>query len=253
MNISPLDPPNIPEPRCDAARLHMAAEWLQRLSNESTHDKLIDEWINWSADPANPAAFERLNAIRQAAVSTHYRSLPDQSLSDISVAAVISTNYELWLRRILLYCHDRQLSRELLQDAVYATWKRWRAGQLKGLEQIPEYVFRVAMNSLKTYCRVAATQKHRIEAGELEELSGDREPGISVMEQEILTQLRNTICKMQSPVERELVDRFYLQDKDRDTICRDMGLSPLRFSTILSRARKRLFRLLESHGLRDLL
>jgi DNA-directed RNA polymerase specialized sigma24 family protein len=43
--------------------------------------------------------------------------------------------------------------------------------------------------------------------------------------------------------------RFYLDEDEKETICRDMGLSPLQFDKILHRARGRLRKLLEAGGL----
>jgi RNA polymerase sigma-70 factor (ECF subfamily) len=58
------------------------------------------------------------------------------------------------------------------------------------------------------------------------------------------------VIMSEMPAERDRVvlTRFYLQEDDKDVICRDLGLSPLHFDKVIFRARKRMKELLESHG-----
>ena len=50
--------------------------------------------------------------------------------------------------------------------------------------------------------------------------------------------------------DREILVRFYLQEEEKDAICRDLALEADQFDKVLHRARARLKELLESHGLR---
>jgi RNA polymerase sigma-70 factor, ECF subfamily len=62
-------------------------------------------------------------------------------------------------------------------------------------------------------------------------------------------QVKKVIREMSSPRDRAILVRFYLDEDEKETICRDMGLSPLQFDKILHRARGRLRKLLEAGGL----
>src|SRR5262249_37968305 len=64
------------------------------------------------------------------------------------------------------------------------------------------------------------------------------------------SQVKNVIRGMSSQRDRAILVRFYLDEEDKETICRDLGLSPLQFDKILHRARGRLRKLLEAEGLR---
>ena len=55
--------------------------------------------------------------------------------------------------------------------------------------------------------------------------------------------------ELNSPRDREILVRFYLQEEEKDAICRDLGLEADQFDKVLHRARARLKELLESHGL----
>ena len=50
--------------------------------------------------------------------------------------------------------------------------------------------------------------------------------------------------------DREVVKRFYLDEEDKDAICRDLGLSALHFDKVIFRARQRMRSLLEARGFR---
>src|SRR6185436_5403273 len=49
--------------------------------------------------------------------------------------------------------------------------------------------------------------------------------------------------------DREILVRFYLQEEEKEAICRDLALAPDQFDKVLHRARARLKELLEASGL----
>ena len=51
-----------------------------------------------------------------------------------------------------------------------------------------------------------------------------------------------------TPRDREIVRRFYLDEEEKEAICRDLGLSPLHFDKVIFRARQRMRKLLEERG-----
>jgi RNA polymerase sigma-70 factor (ECF subfamily) len=57
------------------------------------------------------------------------------------------------------------------------------------------------------------------------------------------------IRSMPSERDRRILVRFYLDEEDKDVICRELKLTPAQFASVLHRARLRLKDLLESHGI----
>jgi RNA polymerase sigma-70 factor (ECF subfamily) len=57
------------------------------------------------------------------------------------------------------------------------------------------------------------------------------------------------IASMGTPRDRLILTRFYLEEEDKDSICRDLSLDALQFDKVLHRARGRLKSLLEAQGL----
>src|ERR1700753_2408319 len=177
--------------------------------------------------------------------------LPQSALSQEAVAALIEKTYVGLRLLVARRCHDPHVAADLLNEAVVTTWAKWQAGKIERPEQIAGYVLQVTMTLLRNHRRaIAERPERRADAAKLQELAIDGEPGDETIEREIAVQVKKVIREMSSPRDRSILVRFYLDEEEKETICRDMGLSPLQFDKILHRARGRLRKLLESGGLR---
>jgi RNA polymerase sigma-70 factor, ECF subfamily len=171
-------------------------------------------------------------------------------LSQAEVAALIERNYVGLRLLVSRRCRDAHVAADLLNEAVLTTWAKWQAGKIERPEQIAGYVLQVTMNLLRNHRRsVGERPEKRADATKLQELPSDAEPGDETIEREIASQVKNVIRAMASQRDRAILVRFYLDEEDKDAICRDLGLSPLQFDKILHRARGRLRKLLESGGM----
>jgi RNA polymerase sigma-70 factor, ECF subfamily len=190
-------------------------------------------------------------ASQAAPASPHAtRARSTTPLSQADVAALIEQNYVGLRLLVARRCRDSQVAADLLNDAVCTTWAKWQAGKIERPEQIAGYVLQVTMNLLRNHRRaIAERPEKRADAAKLQELPSDAEPGDETIEREIAVQVKNVIRGMSSQRDRAILVRFYLDEEDKQTICRDLGLSPLQFDKILHRARGRLRKLLESGGL----
>jgi RNA polymerase sigma-70 factor, ECF subfamily len=171
-------------------------------------------------------------------------------LSQSDVTTLIEQNYVGLRLLVSRRCRDPHVAADLLNEAVVTTWAKWQAGKIERPEQIAGYVLQVTMNLLRNHRRaIAERPEKRADAAKLQELASDGEPGDEAIEREIASQVKNVIRGMSSQRDRAILVRFYLDEEDKETICQDMGLSPLQFDKILHRARGRLRKLLESGGL----
>jgi RNA polymerase sigma-70 factor (ECF subfamily) len=175
---------------------------------------------------------------------------PSAPLTEADVAALIEKNYVGLRLLVARRCRDQNMGADLLNEAVCTTWAKWQAGKIERPEQIAGYVLQVTMNLLRNHRRaIGERPEKRADAAKLNELSSEAEPGDETIEREIATQVKNVIRGMSSQRDRAILVRFYLDEEDKDSICRDLGLTPLQFDKILHRARGRLRKLLESGGL----
>jgi RNA polymerase sigma-70 factor (ECF subfamily) len=171
-------------------------------------------------------------------------------LCEADVGALIEKNYVGLRLLVARRCRDPQVGADLLNEAVCTTWAKWQAGKIERPEQIAGYVLQVTMNLLRNHRRaIGERPEKRADAARLQELASDAEPADETMEREIAAQVKNVIRGMSSQRDRAILVRFYLDEEDKEVICRDLGLSPLQFDKILHRARGRLRKLLESGGL----
>jgi RNA polymerase sigma-70 factor, ECF subfamily len=172
------------------------------------------------------------------------------TLTKADVTALIEKNYVGLRLLVARRCRDPHVAADLLNDAVCTTWAKWQAGKIERPEQIAGYVLQVTMNLLRNHRRaIAERPEKRADAAKLQELPGNTEPCDETIELEIAVQVKRVIRGMTSQRDRAILVRFYLDEEDKDAICRDLGLSPLQFDKILHRARGRLRKLLESSGL----
>jgi RNA polymerase sigma-70 factor, ECF subfamily len=201
-----------------------------------------------SNDQIEGDAARRLD-IAAGAVGNEARTGGAAPLSQADVAALIEQNYAGLRLLVCRRCRDPHVAADLLNEAVVTTWTKWQAGKIERPDQIAGYVLQVTMNLLRNRRRaVGERPEKRADAAKLQELASEGEPADEAMEREIAVQVKNVIREMPSQRDRSILVRFYLDEEDKETICRDMGLSPLQFDKILHRARGRLRKLLESGG-----
>ena len=118
-------------------------------------------------------------------------------------------------------------------------------------EEIGGYIFQVAMNLLRNRRRsVAERADRRVDSEVLGQLPGEADPTDRWLEKKIAARVKRMLQELNSPRDREILVRFYLQEEEKDAICRDLGLEAEQFDKVLHRARARLRDLLESQGLR---
>ena len=143
---------------------------------------------------------------------------------------------------------DPELAADLLNEAIYTTWQKWQDGKIERPQQLAGYVFAVAMNLLRNHRRSMGVRPgKRASAAELDALPAG-ESRDALIEAELATRVRKLIQELDSERDRTVLVRFYLNEEEKETICRTLSLSALQFDKVLHRARRRLRELMESRG-----
>lgn len=167
------------------------------------------------------------------------------------VEALISKEYAGLRLLIFRRARDLNVAADLLNDAICTTWEKWLAGQIAHPEQIAGYVFQVAMNLLRNHRRAMVERPDkRAEVKALDELPMDDPNEAGGVEERLARRVKRLLQGMSSQRDRTVLVRFYLNEEDRDVICRDMKLTPAQFARVIHRARGRLRQLLEAEGLK---
>lgn len=152
----------------------------------------------------------------------------------------------LILRRV----RDPELAADILQDAAVTTLEKLRSGEIAYPQNLGGYLYRVALNHLRNYRRKDRSALSSPEA--LDELSAsDSDPQWeNVGTPQWATTVRRMLEEMPVARDREVLIRFYLDDEDREKICRDLTLSEEHFNRVIFRARNRFRELIEHRGFR---
>jgi RNA polymerase sigma-70 factor, ECF subfamily len=198
----------------------------------------------------SPSKAEALEPALHESIESNPSGGPPSALQRGEVESLIAREYFGLRLLIARRTGDQHVAADLLNDAVCTTWEKWLAGKIARPEQIAGYIFQVAMNLLRNRRRAMAERpEKRADAEVLESLAAD--PVITAqVEDTLAARVKEIIRGMGSPRDRTILVRFYLNEEDKETICRDLKLTPMQFARVLHRARGRLRQLLESQGVK---
>ena len=167
-----------------------------------------------------------------------------------SIVSMMEANYGVLLRLVRRKLRDRELAADLVNEDVAISLEHLRSGKLVKVDEgIAGYVFKVSMNLLRNYLRNKNNASDaRADPSALETLAVPPERDQS--DDQRLKQLtREMLESLTMPRDRAIVERFYLDEEDKDSICRDLGVTSAQFNLVISRARQRMRRLLDTRGL----
>jgi RNA polymerase sigma-70 factor, ECF subfamily len=111
-------------------------------------------------------------------------------------------------------------------------------------------VYGVAFNLLRNHRRRMDNRRDtRASSLVLDNLPANSSLFDQLQDERMAHATRRIVTELPIPRDREVVRRFYLEEHGKAEICADLGLSPLHFDKIVFRARRRLRRLFEAHGI----
>ena len=168
----------------------------------------------------------------------------------VSPLAAVYRDYPGLRALILRRVRDPEVAADILQDAAVTTLEKLRSGEIAHPENLGGYLYRVALNHLRNHRRKDRSALSSADA--LEELPASENDidWENVRERQWATAARRMLEEMPVARDREILMRFYLDDEDREKICRELGLSEEHFNRVIFRARNRFRELIEHRGFR---
>jgi RNA polymerase sigma-70 factor, ECF subfamily len=150
------------------------------------------------------------------------------------------------LRRV----RDPEAAADILQDAAVTTLEKLRSGEIARPENLGGYLYRVALNHLRNHRRKDRSAVSSAEA--LDELpsSENEDDWGNLGGRQWATAARRMLEEMPVARDRDILVRFYLDDEDKDSICRELQLSEDHFNRVIFRARNRFREFIEHRGFR---
>jgi RNA polymerase sigma-70 factor, ECF subfamily len=166
----------------------------------------------------------------------------------VAQLAAVYRDYPGLRALILRRVRDPEVAADILQDAAVTTLEKLRTGEIAHPEKLGGYLYRVALNHLRNHHRKDRTALSSAEAlDELAAPANDPE-WENVGRPQWANAARRMLDEMPVARDREILARFYLDDEDRETICRELRLSEEHFNRVIFRARNRFRELLEHRG-----
>lgn len=135
----------------------------------------------------------------------------------------------------------RQLGSDDLQDSLHdiflAVVQAIHAGKLRNPERL--MAFLTAVTRFHTYTRIDVRVRNRARTVVIEGMDVADSTNLEqrVYRQQKLRLVRDMLHSM-SPLDREVIRRFYLEDHSKEQICEELKLTPNQFRNIKSQAKQ---------------
>jgi RNA polymerase sigma-70 factor (ECF subfamily) len=135
---------------------------------------------------------------------------------------------------------------DLVQDVLTGVIERLRAGAIHDSGALAGYVQAAAVYATTAeYRRRRPTQSDAT----IENLADSDTPTARLEATQLSTALRTLLAEMPVARDREILARFYLDEQDKDDVCRALEIDPAHFHRVVFRARERFRALLEQAGI----
>jgi len=145
---------------------------------------------------------------------------------------------------------DRDAAQDLLQRTFLQAIKKIRSDGLDDPSNLGGYLYRTATKLAAAYWRGELAHQHD---NDRELMTNLRDETLSLEERidhDILARsVRELIEELPGPRDREVLERFYLREEPRGSICESLNLTSLQLNQVLWRARQRFGEILRKHGL----
>ena len=137
---------------------------------------------------------------------------------------------------------------DLVQDVLAGVIERLRAGAIRDAGALPGYVQAAAVYATNAEYR---QRRPTLNVMAIEQMPDSDSPSSQFAATQLSEMLRTLLAEMPVARDREILMRFYLQEEDRDQVCRSLGIEPGHFHRVTFRARERFRMLLEEAGFGD--
>lgn len=177
---------------------------------------------------------------------------------DVSAEGELIRHFEPGLRVILRRRTggDHGLLEDLVQETLLIVIQRLRGAGIAEPDKLAAFAAQTARNLAIASQRKTERQRTDLDS-DATERNADPSRSVAAVAEDVEAALavRALLRELPQARDRLMLKRFYLDDDDKEVICREMQLSEAAFNQALSRARRRFRQILEERGFakRDLL
>jgi RNA polymerase sigma-70 factor, ECF subfamily len=136
---------------------------------------------------------------------------------------------------------------DVYQETFRIVLQKLPAGELRQPERLSGFICSIARNAAYQYLRTTR-RIHSIEdIPNPEQIPDPSSTQLDqILKQEQAAIVRQVLNELRSDRDREVLFRYYIAEQDKDTVCKDLGLSRKQFHNVIYRALNRAKALLTS-------
>jgi RNA polymerase sigma-70 factor (ECF subfamily) len=141
---------------------------------------------------------------------------------------------------------------DLVQDVLMTVLGRLRQGALLDANALPAYLQATIAHATTAEYRRRRMRGESIEREQLEAVpSSSPSPAEQVQRSHLREAVQALIEELPVARDRAVLRGFYLEERERDELCAELGIDEPHFRRVLHRARERLRELVERAGLAE--
>jgi RNA polymerase sigma-70 factor, ECF subfamily len=202
-----------------------------------------------------------IEAQEEQRVTGAEKSLDRDAIGDFSLVAAVAERSELqnqlylrYRRPLLQVFHHRRIDRHAADDLLQRTFlqaiKKIRTEGLDDPGNLGGYLYRTACKLATAYWRGELSHRHD---NDRELLTNLKDEALSLEErldhEQLAKHVRDLMDHLPVQRDREVLERFYLQEEPRTSIRESLQLTDIQFNQVLWRARQRFGDILRKAGL----
>lgn len=158
---------------------------------------------------------------------------------------------EKYYRKVLFILRKRtgneEHARDLCQETFRVILERLRKCPLDEPEKLPSYILSTAINLHIGEIRKAERRKTYADSEYLDAVACEDIGHFDELARERAKQaVRSLLGELDNDRDRRILYRYYIDEMDKEDVCRELDLSHRHFDKVISRARKRFKDLLDS-------
>jgi len=140
------------------------------------------------------------------------------------------------------------VAEDIAQDVLARVLERLRAGAIRDAQSLPAYIQAAIVYTTNAEYR---NRKPTESPDVIDDMAGEENPVTRLSSNQLGTLLRALLLQLPVARDREILSRFYLDEQDKEAVCRDLGIEASHFHRVVFRARERFRELLAQAGVRS--
>ncbi|MFC3120127.1 RNA polymerase sigma factor [Agaribacter flavus] len=142
---------------------------------------------------------------------------------------------------------DEHLAADVSQDTWRLVIEKVRQGQLKDPKKLSAFIVQIGKNQLiMHYRRPEAKKTDSLDETQTRAMEATEQPEKVLENHNLALMVRSVIGELNTPRDRELIFRFFIDEQEKHVICHELDLDKVHFDRVLYRAKQRFKQLWDS-------